>query len=170
MPYTIDEINALDQAGFVAALGHLFEHSPWVAAETYPQRPFESAKHLHDELCATLGRSSVDSQLELIKAHPDLAGRLAQMGQLTAASTAEQASAGLNRMPAEELASFQALNGAYREKFGFPFVICARLNDKATILRAIAARTGNSADLERQTAIREIEKIAWLRLTDVLKT
>jgi 2-oxo-4-hydroxy-4-carboxy-5-ureidoimidazoline decarboxylase len=169
MPYTIDEINALDQTAFVAALGHLFEHSPWVAAETYAQRPFESTKHLHDELCATLSRASVDSQLELIRAHPDLAGRLAQQGQLTAASTAEQASAGLNRMPAEELAAFTALNTQYRERFGFPFVICARLNDKSTILRAMQARSGNSPEAERAAAITEIEKIAWLRLNDVIK-
>ncbi len=168
MAYTISEINEMDQAAFVGALGHLFEHSPWVASETYSQRPFESAKVLHEALCATLARASTESQLELIRAHPDLAGRLAQAGQLTAASTAEQASAGLNRMATEELEKFQALNARYKDRFGFPFVICARLNDKATIEKAIVARLENSPELERAAALREIEKIAWLRLTDLL--
>jgi OHCU decarboxylase len=98
-----------------------------------------------------------------------LAGRLAQLGELTAASAREQASAGLNEMTAAELERFQAFNAAYRAKFGFPFVICARLNDRSTIARALADRLQQSAEAERRTALAEIEKIAWLRLQDVLK-
>lgn len=169
MPHTLAEINGMDRAHFVSALGHLFEHSPWVADLTYERRPFLTAQSLHAELCATLARASLASQLELIRAHPDLAGRLAMAGKLTAASTAEQASAGLDRLASEELALFQAKNEDYKARFGFPFVICARLNDKATILRALNERIANSPDEERQTALKEIEKIAWLRLSDLVR-
>ena len=170
MSPTLAAINAMDRAAFTAALGHLFEHSSWVAEETWDKRPFGSSEALHRALCATLASAPLSRKVALIRAHPDLAGRLAQMGQLTAASTAEQASAGLNSLPAQELAAFQQLNSAYKDKFGFPFVICARLNDKATILRALESRANNGADLERETALKEIEKIAWLRLGDLLRT
>ncbi len=114
---------------------------------------------------APLGR-----QLALIRAHPDLAGRLALAGGLTPESTREQAAAGLNQMGAGELAEFQGLNEAYRERFGFPFIICARLNDRATIARALRDRSNHSPAEERDAALAEIEKIAWLRLQDALKT
>lgn len=169
MAQSLNTLNAMDRAAFTAALGHLFEHSPWVAEETWPKRPFATAEILHAALCSTLAFAPLERKLALIRAHPDLAGRLAQLGQLTAASTAEQASAGLNALPPQELAAFQALNAAYKDKFGFPFVICARLNDKATILRALESRAHNSAELERETALKEIEKIAWLRLSDLLR-
>ncbi|MDP3073935.1 MAG: 2-oxo-4-hydroxy-4-carboxy-5-ureidoimidazoline decarboxylase [Opitutaceae bacterium] len=165
---TLAELNSLDCAGFIAALGHLFEHSPWVAEETWPRRPFRDAVHLHAELCATMRGATRERQLALIRAHPDLAGRLAQQNQLTAESTREQASAGLNRLSADELAGFQQLNTAYLARFGFPFVICARLNHRAAILQAMRARLENSAEVEFATALAEIEKIAQLRLTDLL--
>ena len=91
-------------------------------------------------------------------------------GKLTAASTAEQASAGLTKLASEELEVFQAKNESYKDRFGFPFVICARLNDKSTILKALNERISNSPDVERSTAIKEIEKIAWLRLSDLVST
>ncbi len=166
---TLAQINTLDRAAFVAALGHLFEHSPWVAEETWAGRPFPDAAALHSALCATLRAAKRDRQLALIRAHPDLAGRLARQNQLTAESTREQASAGLNRLSAEELANFQGLNAAYLARFGFPFVICARLNNRATILAAMQARLGHSAEAEFATALAEIEKIARLRLDDALK-
>jgi len=165
---TLAEINGADRAAFTAALGHLFEHSPWVADRTWPARPFGDAADLHAKLCATLAAAPQTEQLELIRAHPDLAGRLAQLGQLTAASTREQASAGLNAMKPDELLRFQRLNAEYRARFDFPFVICARLNDRSAIARALELRLYHSADTERQTALAEIEKIAWLRLQDVL--
>lgn len=161
-------LNQADATAFTAALGHLFEHSPWVAAETWNRRPFRNAAHLHAELCATMQAATRERQRALISAHPDLAGRLAQQNQLTADSTREQASAGLSQLTAEELAHFQALNTAYRQRFGFPFIICARLNQKTAIVAAMQSRLDNSAGQEFATALGEIEKIARLRLDDVL--
>lgn len=178
---TLAELNALDQRGFTGALGHLFEHSPWVAEQTWAQRPFRDAAQLHAALCATMQGASHEQLLALIRAHPDLAGRLAAplgglealslpngQRRLTAESTREQASAGLNELTATELADFQALNDAYRARFGFPFIICARLNAKAAIVAAMRTRLGHSPEQEFATALAEIEKIARLRLDDVL--
>jgi 2-oxo-4-hydroxy-4-carboxy-5-ureidoimidazoline decarboxylase len=164
----LETLNTLDRAAFVAALGHLFEHSPWVAEETWARRPFRDAAHLHAELCATMRAAGPERQLALIRAHPDLAGRLAQQRRLTAESNREQASAGLNELSAAELTEFQQLNDAYRARFGFPFVICARLNAKEAILAAMQARSASSPEAEFQAALREIEKIALLRLNDLL--
>jgi 2-oxo-4-hydroxy-4-carboxy-5-ureidoimidazoline decarboxylase len=169
MPATLAALNQADRATFVSALGHLFEHSPWVADETWPQRPFSDAKQLHAALCATMRSASAERQLALIRAHPDLAGRLAQQRQLTAESTREQASAGLDQLSEAELANFQRLNTDYRTRFGFPFIICARLNAREAILAAMQARIENSPEAEHAAALAEIEKIAWLRLQDVLK-
>ena len=166
---SLAELNALDRPAFVAAIGHLFEHSPWIAEETWPRRPFRDAAHLHAELCATLRQASRQRQLALINAHPDLAGRLARENKLTRESTREQASAGLNALTDDELAGFQAMNADYRQRFGFPFVICARLNAKENILAAMRTRVGNPIESEVQTALSEIEKIALLRLKDVLE-
>lgn len=166
---SLSDLNILDQAAFTAALGHLFEHSPWVAEETWPQRPFASAESLHAALCLTMRAASREKQLALIRAHPDLAGRLAQQKQLTAESTREQASAGLDQLTDAELAAFTRQNDAYRAKFGFPFIICARLNAKTAILAAMHTRGQNPPDTEFATALGEIEKIARLRLMDVLK-
>ena len=167
---SLSSLNTLDRADFTVALGHLFEHSPWIAEETWPRRPFASAEALHAALCATMRAAPRDAQRALIHAHPDLAGRLAQQRQLTADSTREQASAGLDRLTATELAEFTRQNDAYKAKFGFPFNLCARLNAKAAILSAMQTRSVNTPDTEFATALAEIEKIAWLRLQDVLKT
>ena len=167
---SLSSLNSVDRAAFVAALGHLFEHSPWVAEDTWPKRPFTSAEVLHAALCATMRAAPRDRQLALIRAHPDLAGRLAQQKKLTAESTREQATAGLDQLTDAELAEFTRLNDAYKAKFGFPFIICARLNAKASIITAMSARVGNAADIEFATALGEIEKIAWLRLNDALPT
>ena len=167
-PVTLSELNACERAAFVGMLGHLFEHSPWVAEETWPRRPFRDAAHLHAELCATMRSAPRERQLALICAHPDLAGRLARQNQLTAESAREQASAGLNQLSPDELAAFERLNADYRSRFGFPFIICARLNAKDTIQRAIQTRMANAPEAEFATALAEVEKIAWLRLSDVL--
>lgn len=167
--FDLPTINRLDRAAFTAALGHLFEHSPWVAEGTWAQRPFPSAEALHAALCATMRAAPRDRQLALIRAHPDLAGRLAQQRKLTAESTREQASAGLDTLTDAELADFTARNETYQAKFGFPFIICARLNAKAAILSAMQARVNNPPDTEFATALGEIEKIARLRLADMLK-
>lgn len=166
---TLAELNAADRAAFTAALGHLFEHSPWVAEAAWAQRPFRDDAQLHAALCAAMRAAPREKQLALIRAHPDLAGRLAQQNQLTAESTKEQASAGLNQLSAAELAEFQRLNAAYLARFEFPFILCARLSNKAAILAAMQARAGNTPEQEFQTALAEIEKIALLRLNDLLK-
>lgn len=167
---SLAELNDLDRAGFTVALGHLFEHSPWVAEETWPRRPFRDAAHLHAELCATLRGAMAERQLRLIRAHPDLAGPLARQNRLTAESSREQASAGLDRMGVDDMAIFQEFNDAYRARFGFPFVICARPHDRLAIMGEMQARLKETPEMEFATALREIEKIAWLRLGDTLKT
>lgn len=169
MSLTLAELNALDEAGFTAALGHVFEHSPWVAQRTHRERPFPDFLTLHTLLCMTMRAASRGQQLELIRAHPDLAGRLARQRQLTADSEREQASAGLDRMSDAEFAEFQKLNDAYRKRFGFPFIICARLNDRASIIEAMNWRVHNTKSEEHAAALAEIEKIAWLRLKDLIK-
>lgn len=167
MPTTLSALNSSDCAAFTAALGHLFEHSPWVAEQSWLKRPFRDTAHLHAELCATMRAAPPERQLALIRAHPDLAGRLAQQQKLTAESTREQASAGLDRLTDAELAEFTRNNDAYQAKFGFPFIICARLNAKAAILAVMSARLRNERPAEHAAALAEIEKIAWLRLQDL---
>jgi len=169
MQPTLAELNSSDRNFFVAALGHLFEHSPWVAAETFDKRPFQSLEELHGALCATMRAAPAERQLALIGAHPDLAGRLARAGQLTAASTREQSAAGLDRLTEAEAAEIGRLNEAYKARFGFPFIICARLNAKDTILAAMRARSGNTPEAEHSTALGEIAKIARLRLNEAVK-
>jgi 2-oxo-4-hydroxy-4-carboxy-5-ureidoimidazoline decarboxylase len=169
VPISIQSLNSADRPAFTAALGHLFEHSPWVAEETWPRRPFRDAAQLHAELCATMRGAAPEKQLALIRAHPDLAGRLAQQKKLTAESNREQASAGLDRLTDAELAEFTRLNDTYKAKFGFPFIICARLNAKSAILAAMQARLPHDPATEQAAALTEIEKIALLRLQDTLK-
>jgi OHCU decarboxylase len=165
---TLGALNACDRDAFVGALGHLFEHSPWVAEETFGRRPFASLEALHGALCATMRGAPAERQLALVRAHPDLAGRLAKAGELTAASTGEQAAAGLDRLTPAEAAEIQRLNDAYKGRFGFPFVICARLNAKDTILAAMRSRFESSPEAELSTALGEIAKIARLRLNDAV--
>ena len=165
----MDEVNAMSETDFTAHFGPLFEHSPWVARETWPLRPFTSRGDLLDKLVGILRRAPIDMQVKVIEEHPDLAGRLAREGGLTADSTHEQASAGLDRLTPEEIRQFASYNDQYKAKFGFPFVICARLNDKRTILVAFQRRLNLSRDAEIQTALDEIEKIAALRLAPLIR-
>lgn len=162
-------LNAMSREAFVAATGHLFEHSPWVAERTWPRRPFTSLDDLHAQLVASMNAASDDEKLALIRAHPDLVGQMAQAGQLTAESTAEQAAAGLAALSAEEVERFNRYNAAYRGRFGFPFIICARQNKKDAILATFPVRLKNSRDGEIAAALGEIEKIARLRLTDAIQ-
>ena len=139
----------------------LFEHSPWVEARA-DARP--SSGDRHADLMAVLYDATPEEQLALIRAHPELAGKAAVDGTLTEASAAEQASAGLDRLTQAEFDRFQALNAAYREKFGFPFIICVRLTDKAGILAAMERRLGNDRDAEIAEALHQIGEIVRLRL------
>ncbi len=166
---TIAELNSLAVANFVELVGPVFEHSPWIAAETAARRPFASGEKLLEALCHTVRHSSADQKLALIRAHPDLVGRLALAGSLTAASTREQAAAGLNKLTPEEIALFRRQNTAYQRKFGFPFVICARLNNKEAILAGFERRLQNSTEEETRAALEEIYKIAALRLRDLME-
>jgi len=139
----------------------LFEHSPWVEARA-DARP--SSGDRHADLMAVVHEASREEQLALIRAHPELAGKAAVDGSLTEASAAEQASAGLDRLTQAEYDRFHALNAAYRARFGFPFIICVRLTDKAGILAAMERRLGNDRDTEIETAIGQIGEIVRLRL------
>jgi OHCU decarboxylase len=163
---SLSNLNASDEAAFVAICGPLFEHSPWIAKRTWAKRPFASLDALHAALCDTMYAASTDEQAQLIASHPDLVGRLAREGRLTRESTAEQAAAGLAQLSDEESATFQRFNAEYRAKFGFPFVICARENKKAAILAAFPRRLANTREQEIATALAEIAKIARLRLLD----
>jgi 2-oxo-4-hydroxy-4-carboxy-5-ureidoimidazoline decarboxylase len=158
------ELNAMDRVEFVRAVGPVFEHSPWVAARAEGQRPFQSREALHAALVATVAKASDHEKLSLIRAHPDLIGD----GDVTAASRAEQASAGLQDATAGEAKQFREFNRQYRERFGFPFVICARLNKKEAIAQAFPVRLRNAREQEMETALEEISKIAELRLKDLV--
>jgi len=168
-PLALNEVNAMSESDFVSLVGPLFEHSPWIARETWPQRPFRSRNDLLARLIATLRKSPLEMQIKLIQAHPDLAGHLARQRRLTNDSTREQASAGLDRLLPDEAKLFKDYNQQYKAKFGFPFVICARLSDKRSILLAFRRRLQLSRTAEIQTALDEIEKIAALRLTPLIQ-
>jgi 2-oxo-4-hydroxy-4-carboxy-5-ureidoimidazoline decarboxylase len=167
MRHTLSQLNGLGRADFVRVIGPVFEHSPWIAEATWPKRPFASPADLHQALCRTVREAGEEKQLALICAHPDLVGRAALAGTLGKESTHEQASAGLNRLTAPEIELFRTRNDAYRGKFGFPFVICARLNRKEAILAGFDRRLENSRAQEIQAALEEIFKIAELRLGDL---
>ncbi|MDQ6911705.1 MAG: 2-oxo-4-hydroxy-4-carboxy-5-ureidoimidazoline decarboxylase [Verrucomicrobiota bacterium] len=161
----LDELNAMDRETFARTIGSAFEHSPWIAERAWARRPFSALEDLHSSLCATVEAATRDEQLCLIRAHPDLVTRAV----LTRESQNEQGSAGLSNLSASEAEQFQNYNAQYRERFGFPFVICARLNQKETILHAFPERLQNSPEREMKTALEEIYKIAELRLHDLLK-
>ncbi|MDB6122558.1 MAG: uraD [Pedosphaera sp.] len=166
--YTFNQLNPFSRDEFVRVVGPVFEHSPWIAEETWGRRPFASLEQLHEALNRTVANAGEDKQVKLIQAHPDLVGRAALAGTLTPESNREQASAGLGQLSTEEIALFQKNNGAYREKFGFPFVICARLNKKEAILKGFEMRLKNSREQEIKAALEEISKIARLRLQDLI--
>lgn len=159
------ELNALDREGFTRVIAPVFEHSPWIAARTWSERPFSSRGDLHAALCETVMKAGDEEKLALIRAHPDLGDR----ASLTVASQEEQASAGFDQASTQELGEFRELNRQYREQFDFPFVICARLQKKEEIPDAIRRRLTNSKEQEMEIALQEIFKIADLRLRDLVQ-
>ena len=161
----VEDLNAVGGDEFAQALAPVFENSPWVGERTVSKRPFANPDDLHAALCETVMKASDDEKLSLIRAHPDLVGR----ASLTPESQSEQARAGLGELSPDEIARFQDYNARYRERFGFPFVICARLNKKKAILDAFPLRLQNSREQEIETALREIFKIAELRLKDLVE-
>lgn len=154
----------MSAAAFVARYGALFEHSPWVVERAAAQAPFAD---LHAGLMAQVHAATPEEQLALIRAHPELAGKAAIDRTLTEASAGEQALAGLDRLTPAEYDRFHALNAAYGARFGFPFIICVRLTDKAGILAAMQARLDNDRETEIATAIEQIGEIVRLRLEDL---
>ncbi|MDQ1229003.1 2-oxo-4-hydroxy-4-carboxy-5-ureidoimidazoline decarboxylase [Sphingomonas sp. SORGH_AS_0879] len=157
----MSDFNSLSDAAFVARYGSVVEHSPWVVERAAVRRPFAD---VGEAIMAVLDAATPEERLSVIRAHPELAGRAAIAGTLTAESQSEQASAGLDRMTPEEFEHFHALNAAYRERFGFPFVICVRRTDRAGILRAMAERLEHDRETEIATALAEIGHIVRLRL------
>jgi len=157
-------LNATDEAGFMAALGDVYEHAPWVAQAALKQRPFATLAALHAAMTDAVRAAPPEQQLALIKGHPDLAGKAARAGTMTVDSKAEQASAGLDRLAEAEFAQFHRLNHAYREKFGMPFIICVRRHSKDSILQQFERRLQNTMSVETKTALGEIFRIAALRL------
>ena len=155
----------MDKQAFIARYGSVYEHSPWVAEQAAEVADgVVDVKELARLMAECVDNADAKQQLALIRAHPDLAGRAQIAGALTAASTAEQASAGLDQCSKVEYEKFQALNDAYRQKFGFPFVMAVRGCTRQDILDAFSRRLQNDYDLEFETALLEIHKIARLRL------
>jgi 2-oxo-4-hydroxy-4-carboxy-5-ureidoimidazoline decarboxylase len=164
----IHDAATLDRHAFAARFGGVFEDSPWVAARAWERRPFASVAALHAAMVAVVDAAPRDERLALIRAHPDLAGKAAIAGDLTPESTREQAAAGLDRLTPGQHARILAVTAAYRERFGFPFIVCAREHTADSIIAAADARLAHDPDAEERAALAEIAKIAALRLADLV--
>jgi len=161
---TLADLNRMDEAQFVAALGGVFEHSPWVAERAFGERPFASVGALHAAMVAAVSRAHSSEQLALLRAHPELAGKAAIRGELTADSTREQSGAGLTQCSAEEFATLTDLNRRYNAKFGFPFILAVKGYDRAGILREFARRVEGDRAGEFAECMAQIGKITRFRL------
>jgi 2-oxo-4-hydroxy-4-carboxy-5-ureidoimidazoline decarboxylase len=168
MRYTLEQLNAMPEMSFVTALSGVFEHSPWVAREAARGRPFESVDALHQAMTSVVERAAEHRQLALISAHPELAGKAAVRGQLTAESSREQSGAGLSECTQEEFDTLQRLNRAYQEKFGFPFILAVRGYDRSGIIANFKARLRKSHEEELRENLRQIYRIARFRLDDLV--
>lgn len=164
----IDDAATLDRDAFVARFGGVFEDSPWIAQRAYDTRPWSSVDALHAALTRIVDEAPADARLALIRAHPDLAGKAAIAGDLTPESTREQVAAGLDRLTPHQHADIVSLTARYRERFGFPFIVCAREHTPDTIIAAARERLDHDPDDEERTALAEIGKIAALRLADLV--
>jgi 2-oxo-4-hydroxy-4-carboxy-5-ureidoimidazoline decarboxylase len=165
---SISDLNACDKAAFVAALGNIFEYSPWIAEQAASMRPFAGVRRLFEAMKVAVGHAPGELRLALIKGHPDLANKTQRAAGLTAESTSEQNSAGLDRLSDAEFAAFERVNNAYRTKFGFPYIVCVRRHTKDSILRDFERRLPNDAATEMQASIAEICRIAALRLDEAV--
>lgn len=166
---TLDEVNALEHDAFVERFGGVFEDGVWIATAAAGRRPFADRDELHAALSGVVQDAPQFKRLALIRAHPDLAGKAAVAGTLGAESTREQAAAGLDRLSLEEYERLNDLNRRYRERFEFPFVVCAREHTKESILELVAQRITHEPAEEEATALAEVEKIARLRLADLVR-
>jgi allantoinase len=161
----------MDRKAFLERFGGVFEHSAWIAEQAFEGElgaANDTAQGLHAALCARFRMAGGDERLTVLRAHPDLAGKLAAAKRLTADSASEQAGAGLDALTDAERARFEELNTAYVLKFGFPFIIAVKGLSKADIVSAFAARIENDRDTEFMTACTQVERIALLRLRDLL--
>lgn len=158
------DLNRLSRADFVKVLGSLFEHSPWVAERAEIRRPFAHIGALHTAMVHAVESATPAEQLLLLRAHPELAGKEARAGEMTASSQAEQSSARLNALDATELACLTELNATYRQKFGFPFIIAVRHHTKRSIFSELERRNANDAETELPNALQQVYAITRLRL------
>jgi 2-oxo-4-hydroxy-4-carboxy-5-ureidoimidazoline decarboxylase len=161
---TLAELNALDRDAFVAALAHVAESSPWVAERASGARPFADVAALHAAMVAAIEGAPPERQVALLRAHPELAGRAAIRGALTAASSAEQAGAGLTDCSPDEYAQLQSLNARYNARFGFPFIMAVKGATRAGVIREFERRVGNEPAVERAEGLRQVGRIVGLRL------
>lgn len=166
MAYSIAQLNQLSQADFTRALGAVFEATPAIAQIAWESRPFSSIDDLHQNMVAVVLAMAPAAQLALIRAHPQLGSKV----KMADASIQEQAGVGLDRLTPPEYDRFQALNGMYNEKFGFPFIIAVKNHTKASILDAFSQRLDNSPETEIQQALTEIFAIARFRLDDLVES
>lgn len=161
-------LNTATPPAFISALASIYEHSPWVAEAVVTQRPFADVDALAHAMADAVAQAGDDAQMRLIRAHPQLAGKAAIAGELTESSTREQRGAGLDRCAPEEFARLTRLNHAYREKFGFPFILAVKGHTRDSILANMAARLSNEVADERTEALRQIDRIARFRLEALL--
>ena len=168
-PLDLAALNAMDRDAFVVVLGPAFENAPWVAADAWSGRPFGSVAALHDAMLDVVRRAPQEQQLAFLRGHPELAGREAQTGTMTAESTGEQSSAGLHALTGAERNELQSLNRAYRERHGFPFIIAVRANTKQQIFEAIRARTSQPTEIEHRAALEQIGLITRGRIDALMK-
>jgi 2-oxo-4-hydroxy-4-carboxy-5-ureidoimidazoline decarboxylase len=164
-----EELPRLDRGRFVELFGGVFEHAPWVAEQAFDAGPFRNIETLQGAMVQAMRRAPQARQLALIHAHPDLAGRAAIAGELTAASSAEQASAGLDQCTPAEFERFCELNQTYKEKFGFPFILAVKGRSRAEILAIFERRVRNPVETEFQEALHQIADIARMRLTGLIE-
>jgi 2-oxo-4-hydroxy-4-carboxy-5-ureidoimidazoline decarboxylase len=162
--FDLTTLNAMDRDAFVAVLGPAFENAPWVAAGAWSERPFADVTALHAAMLGVVRQAPDERQLAFLCGHPELAGREAQSGTMTAESTGEQSSAGLNALTGAERDELQSLNRAYRERHGFPFIIAVRANTKQQIFAAIRARIAQTSENERGAALEQIGLITRGRI------
>jgi 2-oxo-4-hydroxy-4-carboxy-5-ureidoimidazoline decarboxylase len=160
----LDAINAAGREDFVAALGEIFENAPWVAERAFAARPFPTVTALHDAMIAAVAEASPEARLAFIGGHPELGGKVARAGAMAPASRLEQGALGLDRLSDAEFARFEAMNAAYRDRFGFPFIICVRRHTRDSILAEFQRRLSHDRETELATALREIGYITRLRL------
>jgi 2-oxo-4-hydroxy-4-carboxy-5-ureidoimidazoline decarboxylase len=165
---TLAELNRFDRAQFVAALGGIYEHSPWVAERASAKLPFASVADLHAAMAAIVASAGTEKQLALVRAHPELAGKAMIQHALTVDSAAEQSGAGLTQCSREEFERLQDLNARYNAKFGFPFILAVKGYDRSGVIAEFARRVDNDPDTELAECLRQIDKIARLRLDALL--